>query len=170
MCLWNFFLFFLKKNEDNALNRYDSRDITNLSRKQHWMERWMQNKIVWSKIVQNKRNKKPTIHNFRSDHSIICWILKNEDKWKKEMKYHTNTRIHGPGTGIFDIFKKLWFWIEIIISKLAKTRYHFHKFDLNLTFEVHAPTTTASRRRSSSKAPFCYIYMLNKNFKKVFTS
>lgn len=48
------FLFFLK-NEDNALNRYDSRDITNLSRKQHCRERLMQNKIVWSKIVQNKK-------------------------------------------------------------------------------------------------------------------
>lgn len=114
-------------------------------------------RLCGQKLFKIKK-KNPTIHNFRSDHSIICWILKNEDKWKKEMKYHTNTRIHGPGTGIFDIFKKLWFWIEIIISKLAKTRYHFHKFDLNLTFEVHAPTTTASRRRSSSKAPFCDIY------------
>lgn len=105
MCLWIFFLFFLLKNEDNALNRYDSRDITNLSRKQHCRERWMQNKIVWSNIFQNEKN--PAIHNFRPDHSIICWILKNEDKWKKEMKYHTNTRIHGPGTGFFLIFKTL---------------------------------------------------------------
>lgn len=59
-------------------------------------------RLCGQKLFKIKK-KNPTIHNFRSDHSIICWILKNEDKWKKEMKYHTNTRIHGPGTGIFDI-------------------------------------------------------------------
>lgn len=68
------------------------------------------------------------------------------------------------GQGFF-LYLKLWFWIEIIISKLAKTRYQFHKFDLNLTFEVHAPTTTASIRRSLSKAPVCYIYTKQKFYK-----
>lgn len=64
-------------------------------------------RLCGQKLFKIKETKKPTIHNFRSDHSIICWILKNEDKWKKEMKYHTNTRIHGPGTEFFFIFKTL---------------------------------------------------------------
>lgn len=68
----------------------------------------------------------------------------------------------------FLIFKTLILdWINYFKTSQNTLFSQFHKFDLNLTFEVHAPTTTASRRRSSSKAPFCDIYA-NQKFLKGF--